>query len=62
MTRCDIKILQRRLGVSDKRKMLNRPHITFALTTVKKAGATFLQSYYPQDYFGEQFDSMQSKK
>lgn len=41
MTRCDIKILQRRLGGSNKRKILNRPDMTFALTTVKKVGVTF---------------------
>jgi len=38
---CDIKILQRKLGVSNKRKILNRPDVTFSWTTVKKAGATF---------------------
>lgn len=41
MTKYDIKLLQRSLGVSNERKILNRPDMTFALTTIKKVGATF---------------------
>lgn len=51
---------ERSLGVSNKSKILNKPHVTFALTTVKKSGCHFPQSYNWQDDFRGQFDPAHS--